>query len=197
VRTTLLNDVARDLERASETVDQLRLLRLFINDGRWPRRCDGSEKGGLPRWEPPGEEMYHALAMRSARGTGRGTPVSPSRAPRPCIEPGCPAAADRGSRCLEHLRQRDTVRRVARRAKGEIYKTARWLRLRAAHLSSEPLCQCSDPQCGHHQGRECWRPGYAVDHITPIERGGDAWAEENLQTLCLSCHSRKTMLENR
>jgi hypothetical protein len=38
VRTTLLNDVARDLERASETVDQLRLLyvrlRLFINDAK-------------------------------------------------------------------------------------------------------------------------------------------------------------------
>ena len=39
-------------------------------------------------------------------------------------------------------------------------------------------------------------PKAHVDHIKPLEEGGTD-AEENLQTLCESCHGRKTREEQR
>ena len=35
-----------------------------------------------------------------------------------------------------------------------------------------------------------------VDHVTPIQQGGDPWTESNLQTLCRACHITKTRREN-
>ncbi|MBF0421907.1 MAG: HNH endonuclease [Magnetococcales bacterium] len=35
-----------------------------------------------------------------------------------------------------------------------------------------------------------------ADHITPIKSGGDRYSQDNLQSLCLSCHSRKTAVES-
>ena len=43
--------------------------------------------------------------------------------------------------------------------------------------------------------RACGRWGDNVDHVQPINDGGDVWAMDNLQTLCRSCHSRKTAKE--
>ena len=43
----------------------------------------------------------------------------------------------------------------------------------------------------------CGRPGkLEIDHIVPMERGGDAWDRSNLQVLCSSCHVAKTREEN-
>ena len=40
---------------------------------------------------------------------------------------------------------------------------------------------------------ECGRAGkLECDHITPMRRGGDPWALDNLQTLCRACHVNKT-----
>lgn len=36
-----------------------------------------------------------------------------------------------------------------------------------------------------------------VDHIIPIKQGGKELCSDNLQSLCHSCHNRKTRLENR
>ena len=39
-----------------------------------------------------------------------------------------------------------------------------------------------------------------VDHVTPIDKGGDPWALDNLQALCggrNGCHAKKTAAENR
>lgn len=52
------------------------------------------------------------------------------------------------------------------------------------HLRREPLC------------RECWVHGRVteatqVDHIVPLAEGGTN-DPDNLQSLCHSCHSRKT-----
>jgi len=57
----------------------------------------------------------------------------------------------------------------------------RWRRLQRAKLSREPIC-------------ECCRVAVAtcVDHVTPISKGGAMWAWDNLQSLCQSCHSKKT-----
>ena len=45
---------------------------------------------------------------------------------------------------------------------------------------------------------ECGRAGrLEVDHTVPLQRGGDPWALDNLQTLCRGCHLTKTRRENR
>ncbi len=35
-------------------------------------------------------------------------------------------------------------------------------------------------------------PTFNVDHIIAVVNGGDMWDEENLQTLCVDCHKKKT-----
>lgn len=75
-----------------------------------------------------------------------------------------------------HAGQPRPERRLGPRARG--YNRA-WERIRAAHLQAQPNCV----QCG--------RPGQHVDHRLPLAQGG-THDEANLQTLCASCHSRKT-----
>jgi 5-methylcytosine-specific restriction protein A len=63
----------------------------------------------------------------------------------------------------------------------------RWQRLAKAYLASNPLC--ADPFGVHGKWPVVARH---VDHITPRSAGGgDEW--ENLQGLCVRCHSRKTI----
>lgn len=47
------------------------------------------------------------------------------------------------------------------------------------------------PQCA------CGALATVVDHITPIRMGGSPTDERNLQCLCASCHSRKSLKELR
>lgn len=59
--------------------------------------------------------------------------------------------------------------------------------MRLAILADQPLC------------RNCERQGRItaateVDHIKRLKRGG-SYEHENLQPLCKSCHSRKTVAE--
>jgi 5-methylcytosine-specific restriction enzyme A len=74
------------------------------------------------------------------------------------------------------IHQRDHV--VAR-----LYHTKQWKALRVNHLRSNPFCvQCSSTR------------QLEVDHI--IEHAGNPdlfFDETNLQTLCKSCHSTKTL----
>ena len=45
---------------------------------------------------------------------------------------------------------------------------------------------------------ECKRPGVLeVDHITPLNRGGEPWDMGNLAAMCRDCHIRKTRLDER
>jgi 5-methylcytosine-specific restriction protein A len=61
----------------------------------------------------------------------------------------------------------------------------RWQRLREAHLASEPLCRMC-LQAGRIT------PAVLVDHIVPINDGGAVLDDDNLQSLCRSCHDKKT-----
>lgn len=57
-----------------------------------------------------------------------------------------------------------------------------WQQLRRAQVARVPYCQ--RPGCGA-------RSRLTADHIVPVARGG-AWNDPaNLQTLCLTCNSRK------
>ena len=62
----------------------------------------------------------------------------------------------------------------------------RWSRVRRAVLNRDGW------RC-----RRCRRYGNECDHVTPLDRGGDPWDMANLQTLCRTCHIRKTAAENR
>ncbi len=66
----------------------------------------------------------------------------------------------------------------------------RWQRLAQAFRRAHPLC--ADP-FGLHEGRPT--PGEHVDHIVPLAAGG-THDDSNLQTLCASCHSRKTVMQD-
>jgi len=60
------------------------------------------------------------------------------------------------------------------------YNSSRWRRLRGSYIKGNPLCVV------------CGRIGKVVDHIQEIRDGGAKWETSNFQTLCLSCHNRKT-----
>ena len=60
----------------------------------------------------------------------------------------------------------------------------RWRRLREMKLHDSPVCEADG----------CMQPANEVDHIQPLTCGGDnSWS--NLQSLCKSCHSKKTRTE--
>jgi 5-methylcytosine-specific restriction protein A len=59
-------------------------------------------------------------------------------------------------------------------------------------LNSHPLC--ADPFGLHSEQGEVVA-AEEVDHIVPLSEGGNN-SLDNLQALCKSCHSRKTVLEN-
>ena len=65
------------------------------------------------------------------------------------------------------------------------YNTARWARLRALKLRLNPICE----HCGQSLATQ-------VDHRQGVAKGGGVWDLDNLQSLCASCHSRKTNLED-
>jgi 5-methylcytosine-specific restriction endonuclease McrA len=69
------------------------------------------------------------------------------------------------------------------------YTTQRWQRVRRLKLQEHPLCQAC-LQVGKIE------PAAAVDHRTPIKRGGDPFPElEQLASLCARCHNQKTRCE--
>ena len=70
-----------------------------------------------------------------------------------------------------------------------VYKTAKWVNLRNLKINRSPLCE------------ECQRMGITtlattVDHIVPWRGNMDLFFDiDNLQSLCTSCHNRKTAKE--
>lgn len=64
------------------------------------------------------------------------------------------------------------------------YSTARWQRLRKAHLSLEPLCRACAPRLVLAD---------TVDHVVAISDGGPAFpGHDGLTSYCTACHSAKT-----
>ncbi|MBR4077293.1 MAG: HNH endonuclease [Oscillospiraceae bacterium] len=113
----------------------------------------------------------------------------PRKPKTPCRYPGCPALCE-GRYCDQHqpIIDHDYNTRHRDREASRFYSSDRWRKLRAAKLSRTPLCE------------ECARQGKTtaatmVDHIQPIKQGGRALDMDNLQSLCWSCHSAKSIKE--
>lgn len=89
-------------------------------------------------------------------------------------------------------RQRLPIRRhVPRgyRTKRSSDYNARWKRISKHYLRRHPLC--CDP-FGYHDEDGIIVVANEVDHIVPLRAGG-THASKNLQALCRSCHSKKTV----
>ena len=118
----------------------------------------------------------------------------PSAAPHPCSHPGCPALVH-ARFCEAHQRQTWRTQNERRRGTAagresqSLYWSRPWRRARLAYLAAHPLCVACTA-AGRVTAAE------EVDHITPVANGGAAWDEANLQSLCKSCHSAKTMRES-
>ncbi len=108
-----------------------------------------------------------------------------------CVFPGCTTRIESGqSRCLEHklfLQSQYDHRRGTSTERGY---NARWRRLRQWWLNAHPLCEL------------CRKGGILtaavlVDHIQP-HRGDQIllYDPANLQSLCTTCHNRKTAMED-
>ena len=111
-------------------------------------------------------------------------PRSPKK---PCRHPGCPELVD-GRYCTEHTRlhNRHYEKYQRKPETRKLYGHA-WRKIRNQFIRQHPLCA------------HCLVNGKAtlaeeVDHILPLSQGG-THETNNLQSLCKSCHSRKSAKE--
>lgn len=142
----------------------------------YPLSVAGVARGGSRGW---------ARTEGGALGKGVGVAI---RAARPCRYPGCPAVTRGVPYCDEHARRVSREYERDRPSSAARGYGSTWRKVRARQLSRAPLC--ADPD-GLHD-----RPVVATeaDHIIRRARGGSD-ADNNLQSLCKSCHSRKTARE--
>ena len=109
---------------------------------------------------------------------------------RPCRHPGCTALVHSGY-CAQHQPKRVERRSAESRAWRRWYSLPVWTDdLRPNQLLREPFCRA----CAQ-LGLRVWATD--VDHVVPHD--GD-WSKfidpDNLQSLCHSCHGRKTAAES-
>jgi 5-methylcytosine-specific restriction enzyme A len=97
-----------------------------------------------------------------------------------CPAPLCGALLPKPGYCNAHRRERSSTRRDPRR------QTRRW-KLLARDVIDSQGGACATPGC-MHLATDC-------DHIEATDTGGAFWERSNLQGLCRSCHSRKTVAE--
>lgn len=73
-------------------------------------------------------------------------------------------------------------------ANQKFYDSSAWKSLRKMQLDKFPLCA----EC---EKKGVLTPGQVVDHIIPMNKGGEALSMNNLQTLCHRCHNKKSAKE--
>jgi len=116
-----------------------------------------------------------------------------------CSYSGCNVAVevndfDRSSpRCPDHPPKHQHTERKQHQHNEQgkvIYHTYKWKKLRKAYAADHPLCE-------HCLRYEIYTPLAVVDHIKELSDGGEPYERSNLQSLCHSCHNRKTASERR
>jgi 5-methylcytosine-specific restriction enzyme A len=113
----------------------------------------------------------------------------PTRLRGPCQDQPCPNRAAQGSRfCAGHTQPEATQYERGRGSSSARGYGHTWRKLRLMVMRRYPLC--ANPfRLG------CVAASRHADHIIPKQAGGTDSLEDNLQGLCNSCHSRKTLLE--
>ena len=106
-----------------------------------------------------------------------------------CTYPGCDCLVSNGSHCSTHKPKKNEFGFNGQRTKSAewniLYKSARWRNARKEFLKSHPYCYI------------CGESAKIVDHIRPHRGNIDLfYDEENFQSMCWSCHSKKTLKEN-
>jgi 5-methylcytosine-specific restriction protein A len=134
----------------------------------------------------------------------------PSAPLRPCNAPGCtalvpsgPAARQARGRCPVHARavQAERSRHSTDRFGRSVYKSSRWLSFRRTYLARHGFCGDRDPSAPMTDDSVCRAErivtrATTVDHIQ--RHLGDEtlmFRFDNVQSLCNSCHGRKTARE--
>lgn len=72
----------------------------------------------------------------------------------------------------------------------KLYSTAFWKKKRAIQLSKQPLCASCLLQGKIVQAE-------AIDHVFPHRRDNDKFRNNLFQSLCVECHTNKTLEENK
>lgn len=107
----------------------------------------------------------------------------PQKPLTPCRYPNCPELTD-GRYCPKHqkLIRQEYDRFHRDPAHRKRYHTSDWLRIRAAQLARQPLCEAC-LQTGRYE------KATLVHHRLPLAEGGTNHPD-NLCSLCASCHSK-------
>ena len=104
----------------------------------------------------------------------------PNKPLRPCNHTGCSQLVTSGY-CEAHSKQVQKRYDKQRGTAAERGYDSRWQRFREIYMRGHPLCaMCEDK-------------GYIVKadlihHKTPLDQGGEKYADDNLMSVCSSCH---------
>ena len=104
---------------------------------------------------------------------------------RPCMYPNCNQLVDMKSRFCERHKPKEKRPSAAERG-----YDSKWVKARKSYLAKHPMCVACERQGILTMATD-------VDHI--IAHRGDKrlfWDSQNWQSLCHSCHSKKTQQEN-
>lgn len=139
-------------------------------------------KGTLLAKPPRAAKRHAANGPRPARES----PLMPLRSLKPCATVGCVALVRGVPRCPACTREGEARRRTTQ---GNPYNNPRWRAIRKSWLESHPLCA----EC-EKTGRV--EPASVCDHIDPHKGDRVKFWSGPFQSLCASCHSRKTAVSD-
>ncbi|WP_093828052.1 HNH endonuclease [Spirosoma endophyticum] len=79
-------------------------------------------------------------------------------------------------------------KRGTRGVPNQFYRNAPWRHLHKRQLEKQPLCE-------HCLQKKILTVATVGNHIKPIRFGGEPLDENNVMSLCKSCHARKSAIE--
>ena len=110
----------------------------------------------------------------------------PFKPKRPCSINGCPELTN-SRYCEKHQKETDRRYNKERQPLMKRRYGRTWKRTRDRYIKAHSLCE----ECMKNKKTT---PANEVHHIIPLAKGGDS-SDENLMSLCTSCHSRITARE--